>query len=86
MAAEATSGEPPVLWHYTFSNFNEQVRWTLDHKRIPHVRHAVLPGGPRALWHSRNGTYPLLDLDGRRIMDSTRIIEALEERDPAPPL
>ncbi len=86
MATDAPTGEPPVLWHYTFSNFNEKVRWTLDHKRIPHVRRAVLPGSPRALWHSRNGTYPVLDLDGRRIVDSTKIIEALEAREPEPPV
>jgi glutathione S-transferase len=87
LAAEASSGHPPVLWHYTFSNYNEKVRWTLDHKRIPHVRKAVLPGGPRALWWSRgDGTLPVLDLDGRRIVDSTKIIEALEARDPETPI
>lgn len=86
MARDVSSAEPPVLWHYTFSNFNEKARWALDYKRVRHVRRAVLPGSPRALWHSRNGTYPLLDLDGRRIMDSTRIIEALEGRDPEPRL
>jgi glutathione S-transferase len=70
----------PVLWHYTFSNYNEKIRWTLDHRRIPHTRRNILPGSPRALWFSSRGTVPLLDLDGRRIMDSTRIIEALERR------
>ena len=70
----------PVLWQYTFSNYNEKVRWTLDHRRIPHERRNILPGSPRALWLSARGTIPLLDLDGKRIMDSTRIIEALERR------
>jgi glutathione S-transferase len=32
------------------------------------------------------GTLPVLDLDGSRIVDSTRIIEALEARQPDPPL
>jgi glutathione S-transferase len=77
----------PILWQYTFSNYNEKVRWTLDYKRTPHVRRNVLPGTPRALWFSRgDGTLPVLDLDGERIVDSTRIIAALEQRDPDLPL
>lgn len=75
-----------VLWHYTFSNFNEKARWALDYKRIPHVRRAVVPGSPRMLRFSRGGTLPVLDLDGERIVDSTRIIETLERRWPEPPL
>jgi glutathione S-transferase len=71
----------PVLWQYTFSNYNEKVRWTLDFKRIPHRRRSLLPGSPRALAFSRGtGTIPVLDLDGERIVDSTRIIETLERR------
>jgi hypothetical protein len=39
------------------------------------------------VWLSRgNGTLPVLDLDGMRIVDSTRIIGALENRRPEPPL
>jgi glutathione S-transferase len=79
--------EPPVLWQYSFSNYNEKVRWALDYKRIPHRRRSVLPMGPRSLWFSRgSGTLPVLDLNGERIVDSTRIIAALEERHPDPPL
>ena len=76
----------PVLWQYSFSNYNEKARWALDFKGIRHRRHSVMPGWPRNLWLSRGDrTLPLLDLDARRIMDSTRIIAALEERvtDPA---
>jgi glutathione S-transferase len=81
------SSGPPVLWQYSFSNYNEKVRWALDYKRIPHRRRSVLPGGPRGLRFSRgDGTLPILDLDGRRIADSTAIIAALEERQPEPPL
>ena len=76
----------PVLWQYTFSHFNEKARWALDHKRIPHVRRSVLPGSPRAMRLSASGTLPVLDIDGERIVDSTRIIEALERRHPDPPL
>jgi glutathione S-transferase len=77
----------PVLWQYSFSNYNEKARWALDFKGIGHRRHSVMPGWPRSLWLSRGDrTLPLLDLDGRRIMDSTRIIEALEHRNPEPAL
>jgi glutathione S-transferase len=81
------SRELPVLWQYSFSNFNEKARWALDFKGIRHRRHSLMPGWPRGLWMSRGDrTLPVLDLDGRRIMDSTRIIAALEERHPEPGL
>jgi glutathione S-transferase len=76
----------PVLWQYNFSNFNEKARWALDFKRVSHVRRSLLPGGPRAMMFSRRGTLPVLDLDGERIVDSTRIIAALEQRFPQPAL
>lgn len=75
-----SDGGRPVLWQYTFSNYNEKVRWTLDYRRIPHVRRSVLPGSPRGLIFGVRGTLPVVDLDGERIMDSTRIIGALERR------
>jgi glutathione S-transferase len=46
----------------------------------------MIPGGPRARLLSRRHTVPVLDLDGERLADSTRIIAALEERHPDPPL
>jgi glutathione S-transferase len=76
----------PVLWQYNFSNFNEKVRWALDFKGVSHVRRSLLPGGPRAMAFSMRGTLPVLDIDGERIVDSTRIIAALEERFPQPAL
>src|SRR4029450_3633661 len=61
----------------------EKARWALDYKGIRHHRRSVFPGSPRGLWMSRgDGTLPVLDLDGRRIVDSTAIIAALEERQP----
>ena len=76
----------PVLWQYSFSNFNEKVRWALDLKGVRHHRRSLLPGGPRSAIFSRGGTLPVLDLDGERIVDSTRIIAALEGRRPEPAL
>jgi glutathione S-transferase len=81
------SNGTPVLWQYSFSNYNEKARWALDFKGIRHRRRSVMPGWPRSLWLSRGDrTLPVLDLDGRRVMDSTRIISALEERNPEPAL
>lgn len=46
-----------------------------------------MPGGPRGMLFSRgDGTLPVLDLDGERIVDSTRIIAALEARQADPAL
>jgi glutathione S-transferase len=84
----AKAGATPVLWHLKVSHYNEKVRWALDHKRVPHVRRAVEPGRHRALARRLTGspTFPVLELDGVAIGDSTRIIEAVEHRHPEPPL
>jgi glutathione S-transferase len=77
------------LWQLELSHFNEKVRWALDHKRINHRRRSLLPGAHVLITHRLTGevdTTPVLDLDGRMIGDSTRIIAALEERWPDPPL
>jgi len=77
----------PVLWHFPISHFNEKVRWALDYKGIPHVRRALgVTYLPRALWASGQPRLPILFLDGRAVADSTRIIAALEERQPEPAL
>ena len=78
----------PVLWHLEISHYNEKARWALDHKGIAHERRAVTPGlqqlTARRLRAGR--TVPILELDGRAIGDSTRIIEEVERRWPDPPL
>jgi glutathione S-transferase len=85
---EMTVGDLPTLWHLKVSHYNEKARWALDHKRVPHVRRAVVPGRHTALAKkiSDGDTLPVLVLDGQAIGDSTRIIEALERRQPDPPL
>jgi len=76
-----------VLWHFPISHFNEKARWALDWKGIAHVRRALSLGYlPRALWATGRGTLPILFLEGQAIGDSTRIIEALEDFQPDPPL
>jgi glutathione S-transferase len=80
----------PILWHLPVSHYSEKVRWALDHKLVPHDRRAPIPGYHIAvalvLTHGRHYTFPLLELDGRRIGDSTAIIAALEQRHPERPL
>jgi glutathione S-transferase len=79
----------PVLWHIEISHYNEKARWALDYKGIPHRRRAPMPGlghMPRAFRLTRRFTFPVLELEGRAIGDSTRIIEALERHRPDPPL
>ena len=79
-----------VLWHIELSHYNEKARWALDYKQIPHQRRVPMPGlhGVRAmmLTHGAQRRLPVLDLEGRRIGDSTAIIAALEEYRPEPPL
>jgi glutathione S-transferase len=84
----AKRGGTPVLWHLKVSHYNEKVRWALDFKRVPHVRRAETPGRHRAIAQRLTGgeTFPVLELDGEAIGDSSRIIETLERRHPEPPL
>ncbi len=79
---------PPVLWHLEISHYNEKVCWALDYKRVPHVRRAVRPGLQelRARRLRAGRTVPILQLNGRAIGDSTRIIAEIERRWPEPPL
>jgi glutathione S-transferase len=79
----------PILWHLEMSHFNEKARWALDYKRIPHERRSVFPGTQELRARALRGgtsTLPVMELDGKRIGDSTRIIEELERRWPDPPL
>jgi glutathione S-transferase len=88
-ATQANTQNVPVLWQLEISHYNEKVRWALDYKRVPHIRHSLLPGF-HALKAQRltgdTSTTPVLTLDGQSIGDSTRIIAALEERWQQPPL
>jgi glutathione S-transferase len=84
------TGSKPVLWQIEISHYSEKARWALAHKEVDHVRRSTLPGVhiAVALWFSRGAspTFPILELDGRPITDSTAAIAALEEAYPEPPL
>jgi glutathione S-transferase len=80
----------PTLWQIDISHFSEKARWALAYKGVDHRRRSPLPGMhiAIALWLTRGSqkTFPVLQLDGRTIGDSTAVIAALEERYPDPPL
>jgi len=84
------SGRPPTLWQIDVSHYSEKVRWALAWKGVEHRRRSPVPGAHMAVaaWLTRGGqvTFPVLEIDGRRIGDSTAIIAALEELYPEPPL
>ncbi|HEV7845605.1 MAG TPA: glutathione S-transferase family protein [Thermoleophilaceae bacterium] len=78
----------PLLWHLPISHFSEKVRWAFDWKRVPHRRRVMPPGlhpfGGLLLTGGRSFTMPVLvHDDGRRVDDSTAIIEWLEETSPS---
>ena len=80
----------PVLWHIPVSHYSEKARWALAHKHVEHERRAPIPGAHMAiaLWLTRGAqkTFPVLQLEGENVGDSTAIIAALEQRFPDPPL
>ena len=83
------STKTPVLWQIKISHYNEKARWALDYKGVAHKRRSPMPlfgTLPTAWVLTRGTTVPVLRLDGRSIGDSTRIIAALEQRYPDPPL
>jgi glutathione S-transferase len=78
----------PELWQFTSSHFNEKARWALDFKRVPHIRHSLIPGFHVPVVKRMTGKtqVPVLKLNGAAISDSSRIIEALERAYPEPAL
>jgi glutathione S-transferase len=71
------------------SHYVEKVRWALDYERVSHIRRSLLPGLHALKAKNLTGdtsTAPVLTIDERSIGDSTRIIAAIEERWPQPPL
>jgi glutathione S-transferase len=83
------AGAIPVLWQLQISHYVEKARWALDYKRVPHIRRSLLPGLHAVKAKRLTGdtsTAPVLTIEGRSIGDSTRVIAAIEERWPKPPL
>lgn len=79
-----------VLWHIGVSHYSEKVRWALEHKAVEHERRQPMPSAHMAvaLWLTRgeHKTFPVIQIDGETIADSTAIIGALERGFPEPAL
>jgi glutathione S-transferase len=79
-----------TLWHLELSPYSEKVRWALAYKGVAHELREPMPGLHQlralALTRGRHRRLPVMDIDGRRVADSTAILEALEERYPTPAL
>jgi glutathione S-transferase len=79
-----------VLWHIELSHYSEKARWALDYKSIAYELQVPMPGlhGARSLMLTRGKQrrLPVIELEGRRIGDSTAIIAALEDYRPEPAL
>jgi glutathione S-transferase len=79
-----------VLWHIEVSHYNEKARWALDYKGVPYSSRVPMPGLHRVsalvATRGKHQRLPVVEIDGRRIGDSTAIIAALEEYAPEPPL
>lgn len=84
------SSDRPTLWHIPVSHYSEKVRWALDRKGIEYGLKAPPPGVHMgfalALTRGAHKTFPVLQLDGRTIGDSSAIIAALEGLEPSPAL
>ncbi|MEK6326057.1 MAG: glutathione S-transferase family protein [Actinomycetota bacterium] len=84
------AGSKPVLWQIRISHYSEKARWALDYKGVEHQLRAPPPGVhilvALALTRGRHKTFPVLQLEGKNLGDSTAIIAALEDRFPEPPL
>src|ERR1700710_2597276 len=87
----ASMASAPTLWHISVSHYSEKARWALDHKRVPHKRRAVsIPGlhipASMLLTGGTSHTFPVLEIGGQAIGDSSEITAALEERSRERPL
>jgi glutathione S-transferase len=75
-----------ILYGPAVAPYTEKVVRALGLKKLPFE--LVEPRSPEDYkrWSPDTGLLPVIDLDGERIADSTRILDALDERWPDPPL
>ena len=76
---------PPVREIATTSPFCLKVHAALNHKKVPfEVRNLLLP--PQIARVSPTKKLPILEHNGRRLVDSTDILQYIEQQWPDPPL
>lgn len=86
-ARQTRSKSPRILLYTQPTNpFSEKVALALALKKQPFER--VLSENPEDIrrWSPIERTLPVLEIDGRRMADSTRIVEWIDELYPEPPL
>jgi len=77
---------PATLFGSRLSPFVEKVARALYLKRIPFTLVPPRSPGDFKKWNPQTGKMPVLEIDGRRVWDSTLILAALDERVPEPTL
>ncbi len=88
MTGGADSGGPtPELFQFAVSHYNEKARWALDFKKVPHIRHSLLPGPHMRTVKRLSGQtlIPVLRHGEKVVAGSAAIVEYLERTfaDPA---
>ncbi|WP_111656276.1 glutathione S-transferase family protein [Isoalcanivorax indicus] len=78
----------PELWQMHFSLYPEKVRWALDYKRVPHIRHSLLPGPHAVRLIARFGqkAMPILRHEGNVLKTSAAVLDYVEQTWPELPL
>lgn len=78
----------PELWQMRFSMYPEKARWALDYKRVPHIRHSLLPGPHAVRLIARFGqkTMPILRHEGNVLKNSAAVLDYVEQTWPGPRL
>lgn len=76
------------LLQFSYSHYNEKVRWALDFKKVPHRRTDYLPGPhiPQIRKLTGQTQVPVMRIDGRVVAGSAAILGEIEELFPTPPL
>jgi len=70
------------------SMYPEKARWALDYKRVPHVRHSLLPGPHAVQLMVRFGqkAMPILRHEGNVLKSSAAVLDYVEKTWPDSPL
>ncbi len=78
----------PELWQMQLSMYPEKARWALDYKRVPHIRHSLLPGPHAVQLIARFGqkAMPILCHEGNVLKNSAAVLDYVEQLWPDPPL
>lgn len=78
------SSQRIVLHQFRFGSHDEKVRWALDWKGVAYQRVSYLPGPHAFLLRRISGQPepPVLEIDGRVLVGSAAVLEALERRSP----